>query len=251
MGLVDPGSEPGGLLENVVRRLGGSPADASVRHAAWIARCVGRGESAPLRQADVAALADVLQARTVARDTVLFASGQRSTGVWIVREGRVELSVGSGRRRVVVDLLQASDVDGDIQMLLNMPMPYTARALADTTCLHLADADFDALLRRSPTLARRWMSSIAMRLATSQNRILALLGKPLAGQVAQVLLDEAVNGTINLTQRTVAAMLGVQRPSLNKILKDFENDGLITVGYGTIKINDRGALARRATAAPQ
>lgn len=90
-----------------------------------------------------------------------------------------------------------------------------------------------------------------MRLATSQNRILALLGKPLAGQVAQVLLDEAVNGTINLTQRTVAAMLGVQRPSLNKILKDFENDGLITVGYGTIKINDRGALARRATAAPQ
>lgn len=46
-------------------------------------------------------------------------------------------------------------------------------------------------------------------------------------------------------------MLGVQRPSLNKILKELEGDGLITIGYGTIKINDRRELTRRATASPR
>jgi CRP/FNR family transcriptional regulator, cAMP and macrophage regulator len=251
MGIVEPSDVPAGALGRVLRRVGGTPADASVRQAAWIARCVGRGEAAPLRQTDVTALADVLQARAVARDAVLFRNGQRSAGVWIVRDGRVELSVGSGRRRVVVHLLQAGDVDGDIQLLLDMPMPYTARALTDSTCLHLADTDFDALLRHSPPLARRWMSSIAMRLATSQNRILGLLGKSLTEQVAKLLLDEAVNGTVALTQRTLSAMLGVQRPSLNKIVKDLENDNLITVGYGTIKINDGAALAKRAAAPPR
>jgi CRP/FNR family transcriptional regulator, cAMP and macrophage regulator len=251
MGTVESRDPPAGALGPLLRRFGGTPADASVRQAAWIARCVGRGEGAPLRPGDLASLADVLQTRTVARDTVMFAGGQRQVGVWIVRAGRVELSVGSGRRRVVVHLLQPGDVDGDIQLLLEMPMPYTARALAETTCLYLADADFDALLRRSPTLARRWMSSIAMRLATSQNRILGLLGKSLTEQVAQLLLDEADNGTVALTQRTLAAMLGVQRPSLNKILKELESDDLITVGYGTIKINDGPALAKRAAAPPR
>ena len=34
--------------------------DARIRQAAWVARCVGRGESAPLRTDDVTALAGML-----------------------------------------------------------------------------------------------------------------------------------------------------------------------------------------------
>jgi len=41
-------------------------------------------------------------------------------------------------------------------------------------------------------------------------------------------------------------MLGVQRPSLNKVLKDLERDGLIRIGYSAIDILDPGKLARRA-----
>lgn len=41
-------------------------------------------------------------------------------------------------------------------------------------------------------------------------------------------------------------MLGVQRPSLNKILKEFERDGLVAVRYGAVGILDREGLARRA-----
>ena len=37
--------------------------DARIRQAAWVARCVGRGEAAPLRPEDVTALAGMLQVR--------------------------------------------------------------------------------------------------------------------------------------------------------------------------------------------
>lgn len=47
-------------------------------------------------------------------------------------------------------------------------------------------------------------------------------------------------------RRTIAAMLGVQRPSLNKILKDLENKGLITLGYGQIQIKDPAGLGAQA-----
>jgi CRP-like cAMP-binding protein len=166
--------------------------------------------------------------------------------VWIVRQGQIELAVGSGRRRVVVDVLRAGDVDGDIPLLLDMPMAYTARALNDSTCLYLDRAAFENLLATHPNIARRWLSSVAQRVSAGQGRLVAMLGRPLPAQVAQLLLDESVDGSVQLAQRTLAAMLGVQRPSLNKILKDFERDRLIDVRYAGIDIINSKALTAKA-----
>ena len=51
---------------------------------------------------------------------------------------------------------------------------------------------------------------------------------------------------MELPQRTLAAMLGVQRPSLNKVLKDLERDGVIRISYSTIEVLDRAMLTARA-----
>jgi CRP-like cAMP-binding protein len=217
---------------------GSDPGDPQIRHAAWVARCVGRGAAAPLHSGDVAALAGTLTTRKIDSGTVLFGQGQEPAGVWIVRQGQVELAVGSGRRRAVVDVLRAGDVDGDIPLLLDMPMAYTARAMEDSTCLYLDRVNFEALLASHPNIARRWLSSVAQRVSAGQARLIGLLGRPLPAQLAQLLLDESTDGTVQLAQRTLAAMLGVQRPSLNKILKDFEREGLIDVRYAEIALVD-------------
>ncbi|MGH3993189.1 MAG: Crp/Fnr family transcriptional regulator, partial [Pseudonocardiaceae bacterium] len=72
------------------------------------------------------------------------------------------------------------------------------------------------------------------------------LGRTLTEQVARLLLDEAVDGQVSLPQRTLAAMLGVQRPSLNKILKELEREGLVGVRYAAIDLLDPEGLAKRA-----
>jgi len=237
-----------GPLSQALRALTGgeSPHDTQIRHAAWVARCVGRGPAAPLLREDVAALAGTLSTRHFAPGAVVFPGGQPSTGVWIVRQGRIELAVGSGRRRVVVDVLRSGDVDGDIGLLLAMPMPYTARALVECTCLYLDRPQFEELLATRPNIARRWLSSVAQRVSAGQSRLVALLGRPLSNQVAQLLLDEAIDDSVPLAQRTLAAMLGVQRPSLNKILKEFERDGLLAVRYAGIDITDIDGLRAKA-----
>lgn len=238
-----------GPIGHAIRLLGGGhrAQDMQVRQAAWVARCVGRGESAPLLPGDLTALANTLQTQSVPAGTVVFGADQSPPGVWIVRHGQIELAVGSGRHRAVVHVLRPGDVDGDISLLLDMPVPYTARALTDSVCLFLDRAAFESLLATHPAIARRWLSSVAGRLAASQARILGLLGRTLTAQVAQLLLDEATDGSVELAQRTLAAMLGVQRPSLNKILKDFERAGLITVRYAAVGLLDPPGLARRAS----
>jgi len=127
-----------------------------------------------------------------------------------------------------------------------MPLPYTGRALSEVTCLFLARDDFEKLLAARPAIARRWLSSVAQRLAASQARILALLGGSLAAQAVGLLADEALDGRVELPQRTLAAMLGVRRPSLNKVLTDLEADGLIRISYSTVEVLDRARLADRA-----
>lgn len=236
-------------VEQAARLLAGATGrvpDAGLREAAWVARCVGRGDTAPLRADDLAALATLLSSRRFADGEVAFSAGSQADGVWIVREGALELSVGSGRRRAVVQVLRPGDVDGDIALLLDRPLAYTARAAHPATCLYLARTDFDRLLETRPAIARRWLSSVAGRLAHSHARILGLLGRSLAAQTAQLLLDEAVDGQVTFPQRTLAAMLGAQRPSLNKVLKELEAAGLIRIRYAAIEILDPAALGRRA-----
>jgi len=80
---------------------------------------------------------------------------------------------------------------------------------------------------------------------STSTRVLGLLGGSLTAQAARLLADEATDGRVALPQRTLAAMLGVQRPSLNKVLKELERDGLIRIGYSAIDILDPPKLARR------
>lgn len=151
---------PSAALDQAMRLLGTATEDeTAIRRAAWVARCVGRGEAAPLTPEAVTALAATLKQHRAERGSVIFPGGRPTTGVWIVQHGRVELSVGSGRRRTVVGVLRPGDVDGDIQLLLDMSLPYTARALDDATLLSLTQADFDHLLATSLPIARRWLPS--------------------------------------------------------------------------------------------
>jgi CRP/FNR family transcriptional regulator, cAMP and macrophage regulator len=112
--------------------------------------------------------------------------------------------------------------------------------------LYLPAGSFEALLAERPSITRRWLSSVAQRQAASQLRLAGLLGRPLTEQAASLLRDEAQDGAVTLSQQILAAMLGVRRPSLNKVLKGFEQRGLIELGYRAISIRDPDGLAHMA-----
>lgn len=49
---------------------------------------------------------------------------------------------------------------------------------------------------------------------------------------------------VSLTQTTVAALLGVRRPSVNRVLRRFVGSGMVEISYGKVQILDAAALAR-------
>lgn len=80
----------------------------ALREAAWVARCVGRAEVAPLGEEDVAALAGYLVHRQAARGGVLFKQGEPQVGVRVLRSDTVELTVANGHRPLVVQVHSCS-----------------------------------------------------------------------------------------------------------------------------------------------
>ncbi len=224
-----------------------SDARAMAREAWWVARCVGKGEWAPLSNGDVEDLAARLSTRSYEPGEQLFAQGQPPDGVYIVREGRVELVWrGSMRRRLIVQILHPGDIEGDICTIMGAPPPYSARAIDLVEALVISTADLESLLATRPQVSRRWLSSVAARLMSAERRILQLAGRDLKTQLATLLLDEERDDSVALPQESLASLLGVRRPSLNKVLKDLERAGFVKLSYGCVDIADRRGLARAA-----
>ncbi len=51
---------------------------------------------------------------------------------------------------------------------------------------------------------------------------------------------------IELTQEAFAALLGVQRTTVNAVVKELSSEGLIVTGRGTLRVVDRAGLKRRS-----
>ncbi|MGD9752661.1 MAG: Crp/Fnr family transcriptional regulator [Acidimicrobiia bacterium] len=208
---------------------------------------MGHGGTAPVGRTELVELAAELESVAVERAGRAFMEPEGRPSVWIVQRGRIALYAGRPADRVLVAVLGPGDVDGDLAVLLGMAPPYWAEALEEAEVLRLDGEALDRLLLRHPGLSRRWMASVAHRVSASQRRLVDLLGAPLPVQLARLLLDEAdARGDVVFSQALLAAMVGARRPSVNKVLKGFERQGLIELDYRTIRIVDDDGLRRTA-----
>jgi len=208
----------------------------------WLGTCLGRGELAPLSCGDLEELATHLDERRQAGGTTIYERDQLPDHVYILRSGTVELAREIGGRRVVVQLLRAGSVFGDIPLFLRTGEPTEARAVEDSMILAIDSLTLFAMLGQRPMLARRWLVSVAQRMAEMQDRVGDLLSGSLDCQVASWLLREAGSEGISVSQQTLARLLGARRTSVNQSLRRLEAKGLIETGYRRVGVRDRAGL---------
>lgn len=214
--------------------------DAMLRHAAWIARAVGRAELSPFSPEDIGELAQSIGVRRVPAGTRLLAQGKPVRFIGLIEEGEVELYRRVGLRRVVIQILRSGDMLGDVPYFCEKDAPFNARTLTDSVLILLDEPVLERLLRARPTLCRRFLYSLAARLERTQLRLLQLTRGDLRSQLAALLVDETEGkgGTIRLPQSTLADLLGATRPSVNRVLKALESQGLIRLQYRRVEITD-------------
>lgn len=213
----------------------------------WISAASAERDLGLLRGEELARLRQFGAIRYADAGTVVAASGSPVTQVQVVIDGELELHARLDGGRATMAVVRAGGVIADIPVLLNAPMPYDAIASRDAELIVLSRSCWNELLAGSPGLALRWMASIARRLDNDRRRLVVVTSKPLAGQVAYLLLDLAEDGPagepiVMLSHATIAHLLGARRQSITRVVGDLKRRGLVESLYGHTVIRDADGL---------
>lgn len=210
----------------------------------WLAKCLGNSVASPLEPADVEAVLAVATAEEVEAGGVLFGRDEPNEDAFILERGTVALSRPAGERSPLLQIVHRGEVFGDVALFLGRPAPVDAVALEDSTVLRIAGPDLVRLVTTRPRIALRWMVSMAQRLADSQDRMEELLAGPLEVRLAALLGHASgPDGTVPVSQETLARLLGVRRPSVARSLAGLERQGLVEKAYRRVRIVDADRLA--------
>jgi CRP/FNR family transcriptional regulator, cAMP and macrophage regulator len=220
--------------------------EGMLRHAAWLARSLGRGDLAPFTDQEIRELAESIGIRRVEAGTPLLEQGKPVRFIAVIERGEVGLYYRSGLRRVMLQRLHEGDVLGDVPYFCRTGSPFSARSLTEVELLQLDDQVLARLMHTRPAIPQRFLYSLATRLERMQRRLLELTQRDLRQQVATLLLNETEDrpGEIQLPQSTLAELLGATRPSVNQVLKRFEAEGVLRLSYRRLEVIDPDGLRR-------
>lgn len=113
---------------------------------------------------DLAALAAKLEERRYDAGQVVFHQGEAGATMYLIQEGSIEISVGSGKTKVVLATLFAGHYFGELSLLDGAPRSATATALKPSLLLALDRDDFEAFVTSKPKAALRIMSEMSERM---------------------------------------------------------------------------------------
>ena len=218
--------------------------NAEHQHFAWLARSFGRTDYLPLTPGDLDALAGAGEYVEKYPGTHLFKEGSAATAAFVIQKGQVELYRTRRESRRVVGRVGEGAVIGDIAMFQNRPYISSARAIGPVTAFRLDRLKLIPVLLEHPTIAMRWLVAGLTQLESTQRRVIKLMHRTVKEQVAEVLLDEADGyGEVNLSQSSLATLLGASRQSVNEALSDLRRSGIAETGYRKIRVLDEAALS--------
>jgi CRP/FNR family transcriptional regulator, cyclic AMP receptor protein len=201
---------------------------------------------------------DALIARARIRNfeagATIFLMGTRHDNMIAVLSGDVKISVPSaGGKEVVLAVLQAGEVFGEIAMLDGKDRSADAKALTPCTLAILHRRDVLAALEHNPAAWLALIGVLCRRLRETDQHLVDLALLEVPARIARALLRTADgpdrssaarpgSNDFHLSQRDLANMVGATRESVNKCLQEWQRRGIIKMRRGTISIADHAAL---------
>jgi CRP-like cAMP-binding protein len=207
-------------------------------------------------------LAAGLLARSAARNLkageMLFLAGDPGDGLYRIDEGLLKVSIGAagGAERILAILGQGAIV-GDLSVIDGLPRSASVTALRDCKLRFISRSDFDSFARTNPDLYRYLLKVLAARLRDTDTILAAGSFLPLKGRVARALLDLAKafgkdvgKGRIlihqKISQADVAAIAGVARENVSRILKEWMTENAISRLAGYYCLESKSKIERQA-----
>jgi CRP/FNR family cyclic AMP-dependent transcriptional regulator len=203
------------------------------------------------------AVAEVLEQEAITTTyptgAVLFAEGQAARGVFIVRRGRVKLSIcGSDGRTLILRMVAAGWPMGVAAVVSGRPYEATAETQEPSEISFIRHTDLLRLMRAHGELALWVTQHISLDYSATCREIRDLILSDSASEkFARLLmgwLDQNVAAKnpcqmkLALTHEEIGQMIGTSRETVSRLFAGFKKQRLIQQSGSTLVIPNRVAL---------
>ena len=191
-------------------------------------------------------------------DEVLFLTGDTGDGCYRVDDGLLKITMVSraGKERILA-FLGPGAIVGEMSIIDQLPRCATVVAVRAAVLSFLSRADFKNFAKIHPPVYESLVALLAARLRETDMTIAAGTFLPLSGRTARTLLELArkfgedlgPGRTIirqKIGQRDLAAMAGISREHVNRILCDWKRRKLVSWIYGYYCIENKAQLQTEA-----
>lgn len=183
----------------------------------------------------------------------IFAIGSPGRSMMAILAGQVRISAPSpAGPDIVLTILQAGEVFGEIALIDGEDRTADATAIADCQLLVLDHRDFIPFLERRAELCILFLKLLCQRLRETDRQIVDAMFGRLDNRVAKALIrlahnaapghPRAASAALRISQQELAGMVGASRESVNKQLRGWEQAGVLRLGKRLIEIPDLAAL---------
>ncbi len=185
---------------------------------------------------------------------MIFDKGDPATEVFVVRSGKVKVSVPcEDGREVIFDILGPGQVFGEMAALEGTEHQATTTAL-ETTELEVMDRqEFLTLLEKCPETATKLLKILCTRLRRANELAHEISCLPLSLRLAKKLwrlaraygvqTPRGIRINVRLYQQELGSLVGTSRESINKTLSLWQAEGLISMEQGFLIINQPAGFA--------
>jgi CRP/FNR family cyclic AMP-dependent transcriptional regulator len=185
-----------------------------------------------------------MKIRKIPRGTTLFTKGDPGTGLIGVLSGSVKISVASADGRdIVLNIIQAGEIFGEIALLDGHPRTADATAMSDCELMVIERRDFIQFLRNQPDMTLKFIEILCSRLRHTSEQVQDLTFLNLPTRLAKALLQltsqvesSAPRRKVAITQREISQIIGRSRESTNKQLRAWAKRGWIKLDRGGLTV---------------
>ncbi len=191
-------------------------------------------------------------------DEVLFMEGDAGDGCYRVEEGLLKVTMMSraGGERILAFLGKGAIV-GELSIIDGLPRSASVVAVRDASLSFLSRSAFEDFAQKHPEVYKSLVTLIAARLRETDAVVAAGSFLPLRGRVACTLLELAQDfgqdvgaGRIVIRQKIgqsdLAAMAGIARENVSRILNDWKRRKLVSRLSGYYCLENKAQLQNEA-----
>ncbi|MEO5884282.1 MAG: Crp/Fnr family transcriptional regulator [Candidatus Limnocylindrales bacterium] len=203
-------------------------------------------------------LAASMRSRRFRRGEVIFHIGDPGDALFVIVSGEIKIWLPSETgEEAILATLRPGDVFGELALLDGAPRSASATAIMATEAVVLPRDRFRELIATEAGVRDALLASIAGELRRLTHHVEELHFLDITGRLAARLVHLAEEGgtpvadgsirlRTNLTQADLASMVGCTRQSVNKLLGQFTDSGLLRLERDGIVVTDLAGLAATA-----